>query len=110
MSGCESIFKWLERRKATYQPIRGFEHKVKPKRIEGFKKILKTIVDHCESVEGKKFLDTYIPIDDIGDRRRIRVDYGFGVGGYQGFLMHLQAKDAGTMSLRRAMEAMPGIH
>ena len=61
------------------------------------------------NLKGKKFLDTYIPIEDIGDRRRIRVDYGFGVGGYQGFLMHLQAKDAGTMSLRRAMEAMPGV-
>ena len=57
MSDCESIFKWLTRRKATYQPIRGFEHKVKPKRIAGFKKILKTIVDHCGSVEGEKFLD-----------------------------------------------------
>jgi len=60
-------------------------------------------------MKGKRFLDTYVPIEDIGDRRSIRVDYGFGVGGYQGFLMHLQAKDAGVMSRRRAMEAMPGI-
>ena len=60
-------------------------------------------------MKGKRFVETYIPREDIGDRRRIRVDYGFGVGGYQGFLMHLQAKDAGTMSLRRAMEAMPGV-
>jgi hypothetical protein len=60
-------------------------------------------------MKGKRFVETYIPKNDIGDRRRIRVDYGFGVGGYQGFLMHLQAKDAGTMSLRRAMEAMPGV-
>ena len=61
------------------------------------------------NLRGKKYFDSYIPKDDIGDRRRIRVDYGFGVGGYQGFLMHLQAKDAGTMSLRRVMEAMPGV-
>jgi hypothetical protein len=60
-------------------------------------------------LRGKRFLDTYLPATDIGDRRNIRVDYGFGVGGYQGFLMHLQAKDAGVMSRRRAMEAMPGI-
>ncbi len=60
-------------------------------------------------MRGKRFVETYIPSEDIGERRRIRVDYGFGVGGYQGFLMHLQAKDAGTMSLRRAMEAMPGV-
>lgn len=60
-------------------------------------------------LKGTKFMDSYIPAEDIGDRRRLRVDYGFGVGGYQGFLMHIQAKDAGTMSLRRAMEAMPGV-
>jgi len=61
------------------------------------------------NIKGKNFLDSYVPAKDIGDRRKLRVDYGFGVGGYQGFLMHLQAKDAGTMSLRRAMEAMPGV-
>jgi hypothetical protein len=60
-------------------------------------------------MKGKRFMDTYIPQEDIGDRTFIRVDYGFGVGGYQGFLMHLQAKEAKTMSRRRAMEAMPGV-
>lgn len=69
-------------------------------------KVEKTI---SGNLKGKKFLDTYTPAEDIGDRRDLRVDYGFGVGGYQGFLMHLQAKDAGTMSRRRAMEAMPGV-
>jgi hypothetical protein len=58
---------------------------------------------------GKRYLDTYTPMDDIGDRVDIRVDYGFGVGGYQGFLMHLQAKDAQTMSRRRTIESMPGV-
>jgi hypothetical protein len=61
------------------------------------------------SLRGKRFLDSYIPGEDIGDRRFIRVDYGFGVGGYQGFLMHLQAREAKTMSRRRSMEAMPGV-
>lgn len=61
------------------------------------------------TMKGKKFTETYVPEQDIGERWDIRADYGFGVGGYQGFLMHLQAKDAQTMSRRRAMEAMPGI-
>ena len=61
------------------------------------------------NIKGKRFLDTYIPAEDIGDRRDLRVDYGFGVGGYQGFLMNLQAGEAGYMSKRRVMEAMPGV-
>ncbi len=61
------------------------------------------------TMKGKQFSETYIPEKDIGERVEIRADYGFGVGGYQGFLMHLQASEAGTMSKRRAMEAMPGI-
>jgi len=61
------------------------------------------------NIKGKRFLDTYVPKDDIGDRRDLRVDYGFGVGGYQGFLMNLQAGEAGYMSKRRVMEAMPGV-
>ena len=68
--------------------------------------VVKTI---SGDMKGKRFLDSYTPREDIGDRRSIRVDYGFGVGGYQGFLMHLQAKDAGVMSRRRTMEAMPGV-
>lgn len=61
------------------------------------------------TLAGKRFFETYTPIDDIGERTKLRVDYGFGVGGYQGFLMHLQASQGKTMSRRRAMEAMPGI-
>lgn len=61
------------------------------------------------TMKGKRFSETYTPGDDVAERVEIRADYGFGVGGYQGFLMHLQAKEAGTMSRRRAMEAMPGI-
>ena len=69
-------------------------------------KVEKTI---SGNLKGKKFLDSYVPAEDIGDRRDIRVDYGFGVGGYQGFLMHLQAGDAGYMPKRAVMESMPGI-
>lgn len=65
-----------------------------------------------KSLLGEKTSDgkllSYKPID-FQDRTFIRVDYGFGLGGYQGFLQHLQAKDAGTMSKRQAMEAMPGV-
>lgn len=61
------------------------------------------------TMKGKRFSETYTPETDIGERVDIRADYGFGVGGYQGFLMHLQASEARTMSKRRAMEAMPGI-
>lgn len=61
------------------------------------------------TVRGKRFSETYIPEQDIGERCEIRADYGFGVGGYQGFLMHLQAGEAKTMSRRRVMEAMPGV-
>jgi hypothetical protein len=62
------------------------------------------------TIRGKKFSESYTPGTDIGERVDVKVDYGFGVGGYQGFLMHLQAGEAKTMSRRRVMEAMPGIH
>jgi len=60
-------------------------------------------------ISGKKFMDSYTPAEHIAGRYQIKVDYGFGVGGYQGFLMHLQAGDAGLMSKRRVMESMPGV-
>jgi hypothetical protein len=58
---------------------------------------------------GAHFLDSYTPSKNLVDRPGLRVDYGFGVGGYQGFLMHLQAGEAGYMSRRRVMESMPGV-
>lgn len=61
------------------------------------------------SIRGERYLDSFVPSKDIGDRRDIRVEYGFGVGGYQGFLMHLQAGDAKYMPKRMVMESMPGI-
>lgn len=58
---------------------------------------------------GSGFYDKYVPNKDIGDYSLLRVDYGFGTGGYQGFLQNLQAKDAGVQSTRRAIEEMPGV-
>ena len=60
-------------------------------------------------IKNQKFRDSYIPSKDIKGRWAINVDYGFGLTGYQGFLMQLQAKDAGMQSKRRAMEEMPGV-
>lgn len=68
--------------------------------------------DEQRSVVGEKDdkgnLLSFKPVD-FESRTFIRVDYGFGIGGYQGFLQHLQAKEAGTMTQRQATEAMPGI-
>jgi hypothetical protein len=61
-------------------------------------------------LRGQAFRDEYEPSKDINGRWDINVEYGFGVGGYQGFLQQLQAMDAKTQSRRGAMEQMPGIH
>lgn len=61
------------------------------------------------NIRGKKMRDTYIPNQDINGRYYINVDYGFGIGGYQGFLQNLQANEAKVKSRKSAMEAMPGI-
>ena len=68
------------------------------------KKITKGIV------KGNAFRKEYIPNRDINGRYSINVEYGFGVGGYQGFLQQLQALEAKTTSRRRAIEQMPGTH
>ena len=60
-------------------------------------------------VKGSRFNVSYTPSKDIAGQRRINVDYGFGVGGYQGFLQQLQAKDSGLQSQRGALEQMPGV-
>ena len=54
---CESVFKWVSRLKKTYQPVEGFPDKIDPERVEGFKRILGTILGHCGDVESKSFLD-----------------------------------------------------
>lgn len=55
--GCERVFAWASRLNKTYQPVKGFESKIEEERVRGFERILDTITDHCENVEGKSFLD-----------------------------------------------------
>jgi len=57
LSDCERWFNWVEKLRVTYQPVKGFEHKIEEERIKGFERILKTITDHCGDVTGKSFLD-----------------------------------------------------
>lgn len=51
----------------------------------------------------------YTPAKDINGRYHINVEYGFSLGGYQGFLQNLQAKEAKVMPRRRVIEEMPGV-
>jgi hypothetical protein len=59
---------------------------------------------------GRKVFDSYIPSRDIAGRYQIGVDYGFGMGGYQGFLMQVQMVGSKLQSRRGALEEMPGTH
>jgi len=61
------------------------------------------------NIKGKTMRDVYTPSKDIDGRYHINVDYGFGIGGYQGFLQNLQANQAKVRSRKAAMEAMPGV-
>jgi hypothetical protein len=61
------------------------------------------------NVKGKNIVDTYVPNDDINGRWHINVDYGFGIGGYQGFLQNVQAMDAKLLPKKRVIEEMPGV-
>ena len=61
------------------------------------------------NIKGKKLRDVYVPNENIDGRYDIGVDYGFGTGGYQGFLQNLQANQAKVRSRRAAIEAMPGV-
>ena len=61
------------------------------------------------NAKGKTLRDEYTPSKDIDGRYHINFDYGFGVGGYQGFLQNLQANQAKIKSRKGAMESMPGI-
>ena len=51
----------------------------------------------------------YTAAKAINGQYHISVDYGFGIGGYQGFLQNLQAHEAKMISRRRVIEAMPGV-
>ena len=60
-------------------------------------------------VKGRNKLDSYIPNKDIAGRWNINVDYGFDVGGYQGFLQQVQMVGAKLQSRSGALERMPGV-
>ena len=61
------------------------------------------------NMKGKTMRDVYTPSIHIDGHYDINVDYGFGVGGYQGFLQNMQANAAKFLSRKKAMEAMPGV-
>lgn len=60
-------------------------------------------------VKGSRFRDKYVPKKDINGRYFVRIEYGFGRGGYEGFLETVQAYQAGLSPKRAAIEQMPGI-
>lgn len=61
------------------------------------------------NVKGSKQRDTYVPGRDIDGRYAVNVEYGFGLGGYQGFLQNLQANQAKVRSRKKTVESMPGV-
>ncbi len=61
------------------------------------------------NIKGNPVRDTYIPNVHIAGRYEIGVFYGFGIGGYQGFLQNLQANQAKMKSRKSAMMEMPGV-
>ena len=60
-------------------------------------------------IKGSRFRDKYVPKKDIKGRYFLRVEYGFGRGGYEGFLETVQAYQAGLSTKRQAIEQIPGI-
>jgi hypothetical protein len=58
--------------------------------------------------KGTHTRDEYMPAEDINGRWQTEVEYGFGGGGYQGFLINVQANQAKLRSRKTAMESMPG--
>ena len=54
---CLKSLNWLRRLNVHYQPVKGYEEKIKPKRVEGFEKILKTMTDHIGDLEEIVILD-----------------------------------------------------
>lgn len=59
-------------------------------------------------VKGSRFRDKYVPKKDINGRTFVRIEYGYGRGGYEGFLEAVQAYQAGLKPKRQAIEEMPG--
>ena len=61
------------------------------------------------NIKGNPVRDTYKPKKDINGRYEIGVFYGFGIGGYQGFLQNIQANASKMKSRKAAMMEMPGV-
>jgi hypothetical protein len=61
------------------------------------------------NLKGHPVRDAYTPKKDIAGRYDIGVFYGFGIGGYQGFLQNMQANQAKMKSRKSAMMEMPGV-
>ena len=62
-AGDEAIFLWLSRLRKTYQPVKGFtdrhveEGKITRKRVEGFQRILDTILEVMGDPSGQRVID-----------------------------------------------------
>jgi hypothetical protein len=61
------------------------------------------------NLKGNPVRDTYKPKKDINGRYEVGVFYGFGIGGYQGFLQNIQANASKMKSRKAAMMEMPGV-
>lgn len=60
-------------------------------------------------IKGSRFRDKYTPSKDIKGRYFLRIEYGFGRGGYEGFLETVQSYQAGLSTKRQAIEQIPGV-
>lgn len=54
---CERSFAWLRGLRVHYQPVRGYPEKIDSKRVEGFERILDTIISHTGGVQDATILD-----------------------------------------------------
>jgi hypothetical protein len=61
------------------------------------------------NIKGHPVRDAYTPNSDINGRWEVGVFYGFGIGGYQGFLQNMQANASKMKSRKSAMMEMPGV-
>lgn len=60
-------------------------------------------------MRGETFDISYVPSKDIAGHRDVAINYGFGVGGIEGFVQGLQAMGAEILDRDTVMESMPGV-